>query len=266
MKAHQRLHETGNANSQIYRAVYGSLFLGSPKTTAASCSSGNCTWPLFQTLGVCNRCEDVSALIQKSEVPNPDWDADGDTDVSKTKLSYHLPNGLNVTLPDEVFYGEPAIINSNGSTILTQLPMINFTITNISIMSTTAAYECNVHWCVKEYNSSVSGGVLTEVPLTLDPPLPRFDSYNGTNSWCDWFANDFQYIYYDWPPPIGTPLYHYDPSISNDPDKNCIVKLYTENETFYFTNATQYALLDLLQHVFTGNLVSFRISFCSLEP
>ena len=153
----QATDETGEpvAEYAMQQAVYGSLFLGSLKTMTASCTSGNCTWPPFQTLGVCNRCADVSALIQQSEVPNPDWISDEDINVPKTKTSYHIPNGLNVTLPNRVLYSEPAIVNANGSTVLTQLPMINFTIANMSIMSTEKAYECNVHWCVKTYNSSM---------------------------------------------------------------------------------------------------------------
>ena len=163
----QATDETGEpaAEYAMQQAVYGSLFLGSLKTTTASCTSGNCTWPPFQTLGVCNRCTDVSALIQKSEVPNPDWISDEDTNISKTKTSYHIPNGLNVTLPNHVLCYEPAIVNANGSTILTQLPMINFTIANVSIMSTEKAYECDVHWCIKTYNSSMY------VYMGICPPL-----------------------------------------------------------------------------------------------
>ena len=218
----------------MQQAVYGSLFLGSLKTTTAVCSSGNCTWPQFQTLGVCNRCEDVSSLIQKTEIANPEWTSDAGKNIPKREPSWHLPNGLSVALPGAVPYYDPimdlpAIISSNGNLSLSQLPMINFTIANISILSTTSAYECNVHWCVKEYNSSMSEAVLSEKPLLLDPPTPKFDAYNGTDDWCDWLANDIQYLdlwdYSNVSIPIGTPIYKQDLSLSSDPDHNCIGKL-----------------------------------------
>ena len=135
-----------SAERAMQQAVYGSLFLGSLKTTTALCSSGNCTWPNFQTLGVCNRCQDVSSLIVESTIPNPDWTIAEEPDALHTEAHYHLPNGLNVSMKDKVIDYEPAVVSSSGNIILTELPLTNFTIANISVMSSQAAYECNVHW------------------------------------------------------------------------------------------------------------------------
>lgn len=52
--------------------------LGSSNATSSawdpslSCSSGNCTWPPFTSLGVCSRCNDVSDNIQSS-IGVADW-------------------------------------------------------------------------------------------------------------------------------------------------------------------------------------------------
>jgi hypothetical protein len=34
------------------------------RSSTATCSTGNCTWPLYPTLGVCHDCEDVSHLLE----------------------------------------------------------------------------------------------------------------------------------------------------------------------------------------------------------
>ena len=135
-----------SAERAMQQAVYGSLFLGSQKTTTAVCSSGNCTWPLFHSLGICNQCKDVSSLIVKGSEPNPDWTIAHEHTALHTQAYYSLPNGLNVSLSDKVLDYEPAIVSASGNIVLTQIPLTNFTIANISAMSIQAAYECNIHW------------------------------------------------------------------------------------------------------------------------
>ena len=111
-------------------------------------------------------------------------------------------------------------------------------------------------------------GVLTESPETLNPAFPRFDTYTADTTddeFCDWLQSPADEL---WPiasPQIGDPIYKQDLGLSSDPDQNCVAKFYTDDETFYFTNASHYALQNLLQKVFTGNLVSILCLFCSFR-
>lgn len=56
-------------------AIYSSLG-NSVRDTASSprvsfqCSTGNCTWPAFTTLGVCSTCNDVTPILSKSHADN----------------------------------------------------------------------------------------------------------------------------------------------------------------------------------------------------
>lgn len=47
------------------RAAYAGLF-ASLSTPDFTCSTGNCTWPSFTTLGMCSTCQDVSQKVKRS--------------------------------------------------------------------------------------------------------------------------------------------------------------------------------------------------------
>lgn len=55
-------------DSQLASSPYVALF--SPPhtkfTATASCSSGNCTWDSYHTLGVCNTCQDLSSRLGRT--------------------------------------------------------------------------------------------------------------------------------------------------------------------------------------------------------
>ena len=109
----------------------------------------------------------------------------------------------------------------------------------------------------------MTNGILTETPVQLDPPFPKFDTYNKNLSddrFCDWLQGSADELWSLAPPEVGDPIYQQDLTLSSDPDQNCVAKFYTDTQTFYFTNASHYALQNLLQNVFTGNLVSALFS------
>ena len=239
----------------MQKALYGSLFNGATSMTA-SCSSGNCTWDAFTTLGVCNQCQDVSHLIKRITMPNPAYDPDLSDPTIKQTSRYQTPNGLHVTLPDYVDgLGDyfPAIINSNGMALLMNIPSIPWTIMNASIMSNSAAFECSVFWCLKSYQSSMTQGSLSEISMSTTDNPTTYDLYNGTEDAND-CASDPRLISYGLPttPSIGQPVYVYAPNTSLADE--CVTHLSNSAGVFRFSESAHRALQGFLQALFTGNL------------
>lgn len=57
-----------------------------------ACSSGNCTWPKFTSLGICTRCNDMTDELKSStQEVSVAWDP------GAYYLYYTLPNGLKVS-------------------------------------------------------------------------------------------------------------------------------------------------------------------------
>ena len=123
------------AEKPVKAAVYEGLFGDSRKMTA-SCATGDCQWPNFTSLAVCNRCQDVTELIDSQ---------------------HSLPNGLSLA--------KTALVNATTSIDLSEMGYTPWTLLNMSIVSREAAYECSVFWCVKEYNTSMVNGTVSEQAL-----------------------------------------------------------------------------------------------------
>lgn len=67
---------------------------GTNFTATAHCSSGNCTWSSYQTLGFCNTCKNLSRQLKRDKIhiiPHKLTDEAYDTNV------YTLPNGFGLT-------------------------------------------------------------------------------------------------------------------------------------------------------------------------
>jgi len=128
----------------LIAGAYEGLF-GDPSNMAATCVTGNCTWELYRSLGVCNHCQDVRKSIQ----------ADNESAQVGQHYPYSIDNGLQ--LIDSMW-----LINSSTSINLSHIGYIPWTLLNMSIMSFDAAYECSLFWCVNEYTSSMQNGRLSE--------------------------------------------------------------------------------------------------------
>ena len=161
----------------MYGAIYPGLFYGvQDATTAAgaldmipSCPTGNCTFPPYQSLAVCSRCQDVShALTHKC--PN-----------AAGYCEHSLPNGLRVNRTDEddshgavATSGQLFPINNvtlpgnillNFSRIRGTAPDLTYAVGQYvepDLRQNVSADQCFLYWCVNTYESTVSDGHLNE--------------------------------------------------------------------------------------------------------
>jgi hypothetical protein len=164
-----------------------------------SCPTSNCTWPLYNTLGVCSACTDVSELLKFTCLENITVDWTANLTGAGTEASY--PTG---TVCGYFFNstGELPVLmsgymvesdNSTGETLLMRtLPLISnpdrntiydgsykfkhirnpladfFVVTaadgkdSVLRREAPVALECMLTWCVKTMNSSYSWGSYKE--------------------------------------------------------------------------------------------------------
>jgi hypothetical protein len=177
-------------------ALYTGLF--SPPSTnftvTPQCSTGNCTWPSYQSLTICNTCTDITSKLKHTKVhitPANKVENPYDTDI------YILPNGFSLTgvQPAPPGCGNndiPSIAMMNITIIpgwVEQqiVPSIAFASNGSILMSVIAigpspgtvpsqpsynlyehpqappvAYECALQFCVADMSASFSNGLLTE--------------------------------------------------------------------------------------------------------
>lgn len=145
-----------------------------------NCPTGNCTWPPFESLAVCNRCTDVTArlesIVRSTEIPS-------------SVTSFRLPNGLYLNNANGWEYGTSNTMGSGFAIfrgiMMTTLGTANATETisahdldtiiwSMSMIRVSpggptvtwpdlplTAMECTLFYCVKSYEFEVSNGTLT---------------------------------------------------------------------------------------------------------
>lgn len=153
----------------IYSGIFGSY---DEQGNSPSCPTGNCTWPTYTSLAVCNECANITSLVH---VPN-----------LSIESVFSLPNGLNFTEGYNVFQLTSA--GRGFSNWSVEFPHTH----NLSILDTISffyppttsytldpphTFECMLYFCVNSYNASVSNGTFNEdiVESWPDPrkPLPE---------------------------------------------------------------------------------------------
>lgn len=146
-------------------AVYNGLFAENGRPSAAlkfECQTGNCTWPAFDTVGVCHECVDLTPYMTRYCAPNDTDDACG----------WEVPQGAKLNNSVQVFSMTPLIPSANGD-------MPHSTIIKLIFMGTEAkdglagelkpwAQQCSLSACVQSLESSVVNGVLNESVTNRD--------------------------------------------------------------------------------------------------
>lgn len=158
---------------------------------AVNCPTGNCTYPVFQSLAVCVKCDNITELVAKTcnssifELPDPS----GAT-LELVSCNYALPNGLSINQTSQlnetaggpssgIFRTtiaataelEPAKpVNSTAAFVTMNIlrgkscaPMGKEVGLNMTILAT----QCSLSWCVGTYKSSVNRGRLEEEALSF---------------------------------------------------------------------------------------------------
>jgi hypothetical protein len=172
------------ANLTMKAAAYAGIVspLDSTFNMTSFCPSGNCTWPAFQTLGVCSSCTNLTDHIKRQAIAPEYFDGGGPS-------NFYLPNGSNLTTQET--------LNSDGLTYMnvsttarmysqTYRTVDDFTSNNMSIAysdrgslvidiialrlrglsnyddNITVAHECMLQYCVKTISAVQRNGELVE--------------------------------------------------------------------------------------------------------
>jgi hypothetical protein len=172
-------------NNAMLRGVFdGNL---APRMTQTTCTSGNCAWPTFSSLGICSHCEDVTAYAQKhyscstsstSELEqinctinlpsSPPYLAFQLTEVESTGTQepphmFVWPSNLN-------YYADTDYYDyfTNGTYAGIEEPLLPIAVVKVdpfSVQNITRADQCALSFCVKTYNESVNNGNLSSTVL-----------------------------------------------------------------------------------------------------
>ncbi|KAJ5666819.1 hypothetical protein N7462_011228 [Penicillium macrosclerotiorum] len=146
-------------------AIYSGIFQNqSPnsKSVTMSCSTGNCTFAPYQSLGFCSRCANITDSIKLSK---------SSSSMTGT-YNYKLPNGLEFN----TMSGMPYLMNSTTGLDLLKLNtdnmalILNFTAISspgIGIPPAPSATECALFFCVDTYEAAVRDGSYSETRTAI---------------------------------------------------------------------------------------------------
>ena len=133
----------------IYKGVFN-VRDSAEQDLAHTCPTGNCTWPAFTSLAVCNRCLDITDRIEK------ECDGNGSCVVS-------LPGG-----PVLSGYGgqiNSSVTNISLSSMEMQPSVLGFSSLRwkeVDEPGYATAMECALWYCVNTYTATVVGGSLKQ--------------------------------------------------------------------------------------------------------
>ncbi|KIV76897.1 hypothetical protein PV11_08747 [Exophiala sideris] len=174
----------------------GIFDFGDSHNVSPICTTGNCTWPRYTSIGVCSQCFDVTTQVDKSCQTSTTNASDADTFNPNLErpCTYILPNGLNISEsgPGNAFVMSPNTSNSinfvdqNGWAYLSILSAMNATWTvdgtdQLSyVISDVNATECGVWLCERTYNGSVTNNTFSEqvVDTGTDVELGQQTGFN----------------------------------------------------------------------------------------
>jgi hypothetical protein len=143
-----------------------------PQQANFECSTGNCTFDSYSTVGWCSKCEDVSKALSFGEAPT----LFGQTATNPTS---YLPDGLSVASTNTTGLYNYLVVQFNVTTSTMEVihPWLNFThdsdllyhefCTNTSNPTDWpcqgyGAASCKFAPCVRSYTANATGGKLSE--------------------------------------------------------------------------------------------------------
>ncbi|KAG4417768.1 hypothetical protein IFR04_009056 [Cadophora malorum] len=172
-----------------YAAIYNGMLATNMSHLSAPCTTGNCTWPITPSLGVCGECRSLRWSAPEN-CTGSTYDPSGDQ-----SCIYTLPdnqtlrvgkgdyvNIFQVSLSDGVAYNAssttiPYILNIEAIGMPYGAPAWDATLIS--------AQECALWYCIQAYNTSVTSNqqdqktVETWSQVTF-PPDPEGADINGT--------------------------------------------------------------------------------------
>lgn len=136
-------------------AVYSGLISTEPTITAASCRTGNCSWPVIPTLAACGGCSTIPVDTRCNET---------------AKTCTYSTSTTSVEGPMNGGYSIFKVGPSNGTVYpMTSTSRAYFSVFDIlSIIQQDSeeiaidGNECALWFCIKSYSVSVNGGIQNE--------------------------------------------------------------------------------------------------------
>ncbi|KAK4892231.1 polynucleotide adenylyltransferase [Elasticomyces elasticus] len=163
----------GSAGVTLSNGLKSAMYLGifgaeEAVTHTPACSSGNCTWPTFDSLAVCSACADLSDLLLVS--PGTDETA---WMVTNTSEGYNSKPALSrhrwLYAPDIDDAAQIAYRAMGNHTIL-DFQSVYWPPESASDDPPSGVFECVLYFCVKTFSAATTDGHFTETVLSFWPP------------------------------------------------------------------------------------------------
>ena len=164
-ESHQ--NPTWMVDSRLKSSIYTGLYSNAAPDVPITCSTGNCTWGIYQSLAICSECTDITGDIQKMC-----------TSPTENDCAVTLPNNLSIVAGAIAF--NPTVNVSSHIDRTINYRDYHFAFAAFSALATPSglrnsgtysnarAVECVLYWCVKTYTSSTNGSDFTETLITSD--------------------------------------------------------------------------------------------------
>lgn len=179
---------------------------------AFNCPTGNCTWPEYESLAICNSCVDITDKLER-HTTNIGLSALLATDNPAARVTFggntafRLPNGLFIENDNGWVYTEDVNEGDNddiyGAVMMTTLGTGNASKTvsmqdldtliwAMSMIRVTqdptnssaawpdlphSAMECALHYCINNYSAEVKSGILQENVTKIKDAVRAADSW-----------------------------------------------------------------------------------------
>ncbi|KAI9711901.1 MAG: hypothetical protein M1812_007055 [Candelaria pacifica] len=166
----------GSMLSAIYKGIFAGSFNETQRpaqVTTESCTSGNCTFPRFSSMGVCSSCTNITSLVKKNIGTQEFCESDGCKTYNQCNDS--LPNNIALrNTENDDGYSNISTLQflplSSKSLIYQHIkaPLGVFEFLKSDVESTTFdgykpwAMECALYFCVQIYNTTVKSGKVSE--------------------------------------------------------------------------------------------------------
>ncbi|TGO40884.1 hypothetical protein BHYA_0030g00510 [Botrytis hyacinthi] len=177
-----------------------------------TCTSGNCTWDAFESLSVCNVCNDLSDKVVEYRDDNFLYAAlqtENGIVIQVTGTAFRLPNGLfidgfdgwnyttkdtSLKIPGGIFMTTYGTGNGSETVSLQDIDTLIWAMTFLKVHPPQdgsnqtwpnleiEARECGLYYCVNRYHSTISSGTLSEDISEVTSAKRDPDSWQITSS------------------------------------------------------------------------------------
>lgn len=166
-------------NLPMIGAMYdGFLQTSSQSPLRPDCPTGNCTYPIYHSLGMCHECADHSdQLVYVNITTNETSSTSGDSECAKTPYKQGCIlkwPGTGITLQSDYGMINSTVDYTAEDYLSSATPIDNTTVHTFRAITFSqwqqahvdprppVATECSLHICIKTYNSSVNAGTFQE--------------------------------------------------------------------------------------------------------